>query len=73
MAGEASEEVVQVLQRIERMIVLSMIDGKKQEEQIRFLSAAGYVPKDIAALIGTTPNNVSVRLSAMRRATKRKP
>lgn len=72
MVSEASDESVEILQRIERLIALSLVDGKKQEDQIRILNVAGYSPKGIAALIGTTPNNVSVRLSAIRREAKRK-
>lgn len=53
-----------------RLIAINLVNGKPQKEQIRLLSIAGMGPKDIADLLGTTPNTVNVALSALRKAKK---
>jgi len=40
----------------------------KRREQIALLAQAGFQPKDIAVLLGTTANTVRVALVALRRA-----
>jgi len=40
---------------------------KAQKEQITLLSDAGFQPKQIAGILGTTSNTVSVTLSAIRK------
>lgn len=54
------------------LFALLLVQGRKQAEQIDLLSRAGFRPAEIAILIGTTPNTVSVRLAQMRRAKKAK-
>ena len=49
-----------------RLTALSLVSGKKQQEQFFLLNTAGFQPKDIAELLDTTPNNVRVGLSPMR-------
>ena len=53
-----------------RLIAIGLVNGKPQKEQIRLLSIAGMGPKEIADLIGTTPNTVNVTLSSLRRNGK---
>ena len=48
-------------------MAISVVDGKPQKEQIELLGKADLAPKDIAALIGTTRNTVSVTLSKMKK------
>jgi len=50
-----------------RLTAIGLVNGKKQREQIRLLSIAGMGPKEIADLIGTTPNTVNVTLSSLRK------
>ena len=45
-------------------LVLNM---SSQKEKILFLARAGLPPKDIADILGTTPNTVNVALSNARR------
>ena len=52
---------------IRRLLALSVVDGKKQREQIRLLALAGLDRHEIAGLIGTTPLTVSVEISNMRK------
>ena len=56
--------------RLVNLIALFLIQGKPQVEQIAFLSRAGFRPKEIAELIGTTPNTVSVRLAEAKRSKR---
>lgn len=53
-----------------RLIAIGLVNGKPQKEQIRLLSIAGMGPKEIADLIGTTPNTVNVALSSLRKKGK---
>ena len=53
-----------------RLSAISLISGKKQRDQIRLLSIAGMSPKEIADLIGTTPNTVNVALTNLRKAKR---
>jgi len=60
-------------ERISNLLALLLVTGKPQPEQISLLNAAGYSSSEIARLIGTTPNTVSVTLSQSRRGkAKRK-
>jgi DNA-directed RNA polymerase specialized sigma24 family protein len=61
----------EVSKRIANLLALHLVTGKPQPEQISLLSAAGYSPSEIARLVGTTRNTVSVTLS-QRRKGKRK-
>jgi len=53
-----------------RLQIASLTIDKSQNDQISLLSKAGFQPKTIADLIGTTPNAVRVFLSRTRRRLK---
>lgn len=53
-----------------RLQIASLTIDKSQNDQISLLSKAGFQPKTIAELIGTTPNAVRVFLSRTRRRQK---
>jgi len=55
------------LDTIIKLIVLTKSDNKSQSDLIRMLSAAGLQPKQIANMLGTTPNTVRVMLFAIRK------
>jgi DNA-binding CsgD family transcriptional regulator len=55
-----------------KLMVLLKAQDKNQSEQIWLLSAGGLQPKEIANILGTTPNTVRVILSGLRRQ-KAKP
>jgi DNA-binding NarL/FixJ family response regulator len=61
-----------VSHRIANLLALQLVIGKPQPEQIALLSAAGYSPSEIARLIGTTRNTVSVTLSQRRKGKSKK-
>jgi DNA-binding CsgD family transcriptional regulator len=60
-------EVVDELRKVKRLLSILVTKGLKQREQIDALSRVGFSPKEIAELIGTTPNTVSVTLAQIRK------
>jgi DNA-binding CsgD family transcriptional regulator len=50
-----------------KLMVLLKAQDKNQSEQIWLLSAAGLQPKEIANILGTTPNTVRVILFGLRK------
>ena len=55
-----------------KLVACGLIAGKSQREQIELLSKSGFSPKEIAALINTTANTVSVNLTAIRKGKKKR-
>lgn len=68
MSSQQFEDVLSELRRIVRLMTLSITKELSQREQIALLSTAGFQPKEIAELIGTTRNTVSVTLAHMKKA-----
>jgi len=63
--------VVERLNILTKLVAAGFLKGKTQREQIWLLSKTGLQSGEIAELIGTSPNTVSVELTAMRKAKKR--
>jgi len=53
-----------------KLNTLSLVEGKSQTEKIFLLSKVGFAPKEIAGIIGTTPNTVRVALANIRSTKK---
>lgn len=53
--------------RLLNLLALQLVQERAQTEQIDLLARAGLRPAEIAALLGTTRNTVSVNLSQRRR------
>ncbi len=68
MTSEQFKHIVAKLDSLIRLAALNLVADKKQEEKIQLLNAAGFQPRDIAQIIGTTPNTVRVRLSNLRKS-----
>jgi hypothetical protein len=64
--------VLSRLDTLVRLVAAAICAGRPQKESVRILARAGLQPKDIADLLGTTPNTVSVALYEMRKAKKPK-
>ena len=62
--------IEQKLDVLIRLMAIRMTADKSQSDQIILLNKANFQPKEIADLLGTTPNAVSVSLSKMRRRQK---
>jgi DNA-directed RNA polymerase specialized sigma24 family protein len=69
---QSKAELQSELKRISRLLAIALAVGKKQSEQVILLSKAGLEPKEIAELIGTSANTVSVLLSKLRKEGKLK-
>ena len=63
--------IVELNRKMDMLIALTAIGvlaDKTQKEQIEALNRAGLQPKEIAQLVGTSSNTVSVTLSQMKKA-----
>lgn len=72
MAQSTDEQALQKLDQILRILVIAVTRGLKQREQIALLDQAGFQPKAIAELVGTSSNTVRVELVGLRRAAIKK-
>ena len=59
--------VLAKLDSLLRVVTVGVTKGMKQSEQITLLDRVGFAPKEIADLLGTTSNTVSVALSNLRK------
>jgi DNA-binding NarL/FixJ family response regulator len=55
------------LRIVRRLLALSLMEGKKQREQIALLATAGMDRHEIAELVGTTAGTVSVEISNLKK------
>lgn len=53
--------------KLVNLLALLLVQERKQPEQIALLNRAGFRSSEIAALLGTTRNTVSVQLSIQKR------
>jgi hypothetical protein len=68
MAKSTEQLVLEKLDQLLRVLTISVTKGMKQNDQIALLDRAAFPPKEIAALLGTTSNTVSVALTNLRKA-----
>lgn len=71
MEEERFNEIAKRLDKLIRIVALSSTKGYTSTERISLLSQAGFGPKEIAEMIGTSQNVVNVRLSEMRKRRDR--
>lgn len=72
MTTDAPDEILSELRKISRLLTLLVTRDLSQRDKIALLSTAGLQPKEIADLIGTTPNTVSVTLAHIRKQQARR-
>lgn len=60
------------LEVLTNLLGVALGQGKTQREHILVLARAGLEPKEIAEIVGTNPNNVSVALYQMKKAGSRR-
>lgn len=68
MPLSTEEQILAQLDQVRRILAVIATKGVKQREQIAILDQAGLAPKEIADLLGTSPNTVRVELVALRKA-----
>jgi CRP-like cAMP-binding protein len=71
MADRDDLNMVYELRVIRRLLALSLIEGKKNRESIAILASAGMDRHEIAELVGTTANTVSVEISTQKKLKSR--
>jgi DNA-directed RNA polymerase specialized sigma24 family protein len=67
MEEKQFNELTKRLDKLTRIVALSSTRGYTSTERISLLNQAGFAPKEIAEIIGTTQNVVNVRLSEIRK------
>ncbi len=68
------QQINKRLDLIVTLLALNLVkDAGTQKEKILTLSSLGLKPAEIAALLGTTPNTVSVALSEVKKKNKKEP
>jgi hypothetical protein len=55
-----------------KLLVIIAIKDMKLKEQVDFMSRAGFDRNDMARLLGTTPNSISVRMAELKNEAKKK-
>ena len=68
MAGEPKDGA---LEKTLKALLLINLDSMKQKEQITILDKAGFGQSEIAAVVGSTPKAVSVRLAEIRKEARK--
>ena len=64
---EETETIIKKLDTLVQLVAVAVTEGRKQADQIRLLALAGFKASQIAQILGTTRNTVSVALSNLRR------
>jgi len=64
--------IAEHLRRISNLLALLAVKGESQTDKILTLAAAGYPAKEIAELLRTSPNNVSVAIYKAKHESGRK-
>jgi hypothetical protein len=72
MEHDSNLELSVKLDRVLRLLAIIAVRGMPQMAQIATLNRAGFSPKEIAGIIGTTANTVRVALVGIRRAENRR-
>jgi hypothetical protein len=65
-------DVLKKLDALIRLSVMQLGEGKSQSDQIWFFAVAGLAPREIAEILGTSPNAVRVALSKLRKSRRRR-
>jgi DNA-binding NarL/FixJ family response regulator len=65
-------EITGKMDLVIRLLALNLVkDFPIQKDKIAMLSSFGFGPSEIAKLLGTTPNTVSVALSEIKKKTEK--
>ncbi len=69
MANNTIEDILNELKKANKLLALIALEKlENQKDKILALDKIGFTPKDIAEIVGTTSNSVSVTLSKSRKA-----
>jgi DNA-binding NarL/FixJ family response regulator len=70
MAQSIEEKTLDRIDQILRMLVVIATKGLKRRDQIALLDQAGFAPKQIADVLGTSANTVRVELVGLRKSQR---
>jgi len=65
--NEINLKLLEKIDLLVKLTTLNVVKDKDYKEQVKLLSSVGLKPKEIADLLGTTPNSVRVTLSRIRK------
>jgi len=68
MTEDSLKEISKKLDTVIRLLAIDVTKGRDEKEKVRLLNQAGLAPKDIAGLLGKTPNSVRVMLFKIRKS-----
>ncbi|MBN1398663.1 MAG: hypothetical protein JXA06_11585 [Bacteroidetes bacterium] len=60
-------DILNELRIIKKLLAQNLISGQSQIRQIEKLASIGFQPKEIAEILGTTTNTVSVSLNRVKK------
>lgn len=72
MDDATQNNILYELRIIKKLLAHNLLTGNSQTKHISKLDSIGFRPKEIADLLGTTPNTVNVALSRVRKSSKGK-
>jgi hypothetical protein len=55
-----------------KLLALNAVEGKQLKDQVLILSSFGFQPKQIADMLGKTPNHIRVLLHELRKGESQK-
>jgi hypothetical protein len=67
MDKQQFEQLSNKLDTIIRLLALNVVEGKELKYQVSILSSFGFQPKQIADMLGRTPNHIRVILHGLRK------
>jgi DNA-directed RNA polymerase specialized sigma24 family protein len=70
MEDEIGYTIIQRLDALVKLTAMSTLDGKPFRERVLVLSNVGFQPKEIADILGKTPNHIRVTLHHLRKEGK---
>lgn len=63
----SNEEILEKLDTLIRVSAMGAIQGKTLKEQVAIMYMTNLGPKDIAEILGKSPNHVSVIINALKK------
>jgi len=64
------EVIVSKLDSVLKILAINATQGKNLKEQVALLNSLGFQPRQIADMLGKTPNHISVTLHDLRKEKK---
>jgi hypothetical protein len=71
MDENTQKSILHELKIIKKLLAQNLLSGTSQTKHISKLNSVGFQPKEIAEILGTTPNTVNVALNRLRKSKKK--